>query len=72
MLRNLDAQIYEIEQFITNFYNLLGSTAKCTDVVNTKGENINICWSPNGTTIGVGNKVTFVFIRVNSVVKLLA
>ena len=25
--------------------------------VNTKGENINICWSPNGHTIAVGNKV---------------
>ena len=26
-------------------------------VVNTKGENINICWSPDGNTIAVGNKV---------------
>ena len=30
---------------------------KPTHTVNTKGENINICWSPNGHTIAVGNKV---------------
>lgn len=29
-------------------------------VVNTKGENINICWSPDGNTIAVGNKVRYV------------
>ncbi|XP_028407705.1 THO complex subunit 3-like [Dendronephthya gigantea] len=36
---------------------------KCVNVVNTKGENINICWSPDGNTIAVGNKedlITFV------------
>ena len=27
------------------------------EVVSTKGENINICWSPDGNTIAVGNKV---------------
>lgn len=27
-----------------------------TATINTKGENINICWSPNGQTIAVGNK----------------
>lgn len=31
---------------------------KCVSVVNTKGENINICWSPDGNTIAVGNKVS--------------
>ena len=35
----------------------LASASKCVHVVNTKGENINICWSPNGNTIAVGNKV---------------
>ncbi|XP_054834820.1 THO complex subunit 3-like [Eublepharis macularius] len=37
-------------------------TTKCIATVNTKGENINICWSPDGQTIAVGNKddvVTF-------------
>ncbi|VDO94427.1 unnamed protein product [Soboliphyme baturini] len=29
---------------------------KCAATVNTKGENINIAWSPDGNTIGVGNK----------------
>ncbi|KAK2567082.1 THO complex subunit 3 [Acropora cervicornis] len=33
------------------------SASKCVSVVNTKGENINICWSPDGNTIAVGNKV---------------
>ena len=45
---------------------LSGNNAKCTDVVATKGENINICWSPNGSTIAVGNKV-----RKTSVDKIL-
>uniref|UniRef100_A0A8C1WPS3 THO complex 3 n=1 Tax=Cyprinus carpio TaxID=7962 RepID=A0A8C1WPS3_CYPCA len=38
-------------------------TTKCMATVNTKGENINICWSPDGQTIAVGNKddvVTFI------------
>ncbi|KAK6178035.1 hypothetical protein SNE40_012874 [Patella caerulea] len=36
--------------------------------VNTKGENINICWSPDGSTIAVGNKedlVTFIDARTH-------
>ncbi|CAH1258398.1 THOC3 [Branchiostoma lanceolatum] len=40
--------------------------AKCAATVNTKGENINICWSPDGQTIAVGNKedlVTFIDAR---------
>uniref|UniRef100_A0A8C4NHM3 THO complex 3 n=1 Tax=Eptatretus burgeri TaxID=7764 RepID=A0A8C4NHM3_EPTBU len=39
---------------------------KCAATVNTKGENINICWSPDGHTIAVGNKedvVTFIDAR---------
>ncbi|CAG5120708.1 unnamed protein product [Candidula unifasciata] len=38
-------------------------TNKAAATVNTKGENINICWSPDGSTIAVGNKddlVTFI------------
>jgi len=33
------------------------AAGKATHTINTKGENINICWSPNGQTIAVGNKV---------------
>ncbi|KOB78215.1 Wd-repeat protein [Operophtera brumata] len=29
---------------------------KCAASISTKGENINIAWSPNGSTIAVGNK----------------
>lgn len=39
-------------QILTLFY-LAG---KCTAVVATDGENINICWSPDGTNIAVGDK----------------
>ncbi|XP_052102226.1 THO complex subunit 3-like [Mytilus californianus] len=41
-------------------------TNKAVATVNTKGENINICWSPDGTTIAVGNKedlITFIDVR---------
>ncbi|XP_076812837.1 THO complex subunit 3-like [Clavelina lepadiformis] len=40
-----------------------GRSGNCTSTINTKGENINICWSPNGQSIAVGNKedlVTFI------------
>lgn len=30
--------------------------AKCAYTIQTPGENINICWSPDSQTIGVGNK----------------
>jgi len=30
--------------------------AKCTEVIETRGENINISWSPDGNHIAVGNK----------------
>ncbi|ESN92078.1 hypothetical protein HELRODRAFT_186178 [Helobdella robusta] len=39
---------------------------KSVATVNTKGENINICWSPDGQTIAVGNKedlVTFIDVK---------
>lgn len=42
--------------------------SKCVSVVNTKGENINICWSPDGNTIAVGNKedlITFIDARTH-------
>ncbi|XP_074605613.1 THO complex 3 homolog tex [Brevipalpus obovatus] len=38
-------------------------TAKNVATIQTKGENINICWSPDGQTIAVGNKddlITFI------------
>ncbi|XP_071946995.1 THO complex subunit 3-like [Antedon mediterranea] len=43
-------------------------SSKSVAAVNTKGENINICWSPDGHTIAVGNKedlVTFVDARTH-------
>ena len=36
---------------------LFVSAGKPTGTVSTKGENINICWSSDGHTIAVGNKV---------------
>ena len=39
------------------WYLLLILAGKPTSTVTTKGENINICWSPDGHTIAVGNKV---------------
>lgn len=40
---------------------------KATHSVATKGENINICWSPDGQTIAIGNKEDLVsFIDVAS------
>lgn len=43
---------------------------KCSSITNTKGENINITWSPDGKTIAVGNKedlVTFIDTRTNKI-----
>uniref|UniRef100_A0A1B0GNP4 Uncharacterized protein n=1 Tax=Phlebotomus papatasi TaxID=29031 RepID=A0A1B0GNP4_PHLPP len=43
---------------------------KCATIVNTKGENINITWSPDGNTIAVGNKedlVTFIDTRTHKI-----
>ena len=40
---------------------------KCSHVINTKGDNLNLCWSPDGSTIGVGNKDDLItFIDTNS------
>lgn len=43
---------------------------KCMSTINTKGENINICWSPDGSTIAVGNKedlITFIDERTHKI-----
>ncbi|XP_058057173.1 THO complex subunit 3 [Anopheles bellator] len=43
---------------------------KCATFINTKGENINITWSPDGNTIAVGNKedlVTFIDTRTHKI-----
>uniref|UniRef100_A0A1B6CX87 Uncharacterized protein n=1 Tax=Clastoptera arizonana TaxID=38151 RepID=A0A1B6CX87_9HEMI len=43
---------------------------KSCATINTKGENINITWSPDGNTIAVGNKedlVTFIDARTNKI-----
>lgn len=45
-------------------------SSKCATIINTKGENINITWSPDGKTIAVGNKedlVTFIDTRTHKV-----
>ena len=39
------------------YANCLFSAGRPTGTVSTKGENINISWSPDGHTIAVGNKV---------------
>ncbi|XP_036595693.1 THO complex subunit 3-like [Trichosurus vulpecula] len=39
---------------------------KCASIIRTKGENVNICWSPDGRTIAVGSRtdvVTFLDVR---------
>ncbi|XP_026482820.1 THO complex subunit 3-like [Ctenocephalides felis] len=44
--------------------------AKCAATINTKGENINITWSPDGNTIAVGNKedlVTFIDTKTHKI-----
>ncbi|KAI5730532.1 hypothetical protein M8J76_014714 [Diaphorina citri] len=41
-----------------------------SQIIATKGENINITWAPNGNTIAVGNKedlVTFIDVRMNKI-----
>lgn len=46
-----------------NQYNIPFRTHKSVTTIPTKGENINIAWSPDGSTIAVGNKedlVTFI------------
>ncbi|XP_054766090.1 THO complex subunit 3-like [Lytechinus pictus] len=46
-------------------------SAKSISTIATKGENINICWSPNEQYIAVGNKddlVTFVDARSNRII----
>ncbi|XP_065890171.1 THO complex subunit 3-like [Dysidea avara] len=46
-------------------------TSKSTHTVTTRGENINIKWSPNGNTIAVGNKedlLTFVDSRTYKII----
>lgn len=43
---------------------------KCSTIISTKGENINIAWSPDGNTIAVGNKedlVTFIDTRTHKI-----
>ena len=45
--------------------------SKSTHTVTTRGENINIRWSPNGNTIAVGNKedlLTFVDTRTFKII----
>ncbi|KAK4519805.1 uncharacterized protein ATC70_010047 [Mucor velutinosus] len=45
-------------------------SGKCTAKVDTEGENINICWSPDGNDIAVGDKndkITFIDTRTNQI-----
>ncbi|XP_077287861.1 THO complex 3 homolog tex [Arctopsyche grandis] len=44
---------------------------KCAATINTKGENINIAWSPDGNTIAVGNKedlVSFIDTKTHKII----
>lgn len=46
-------------------------TQKCAATINTKGENINIAWSPDGNTIAVGNKedlVSFIDTKTHKII----
>ena len=45
------------QDLITGYPLSLPQVGKPSHTVSTKGENINICWSSNGQTIAVGNKV---------------
>lgn len=43
--------------------------------VETKGENINLAWSPDGTTLAVGNKddlITFIDVKTSKSVEKLS
>ena len=45
---------------------LCSLASKCSHIINTGGENINVAWSPDGHSVGVGNKedvVTIIDIR---------
>jgi THO complex subunit 3 len=45
-------------------------TNRCVSNITTKGENINICWSPDGKTVAVGNKedvVSFIDVKTKKV-----
>ncbi|KAI8137063.1 WD40-repeat-containing domain protein [Fennellomyces sp. T-0311] len=47
-------------------------SGKCTAVVQTGGENINICWSPDGENIAVGDKndtISFIDTRTYTIIK---
>lgn len=45
-------------------------TNRCVSTIATKGENINMCWSPDGKTVAVGDKqdlVTFIDFRAKKI-----
>lgn len=59
----------KIVQFI-----FISRSHKCAASISTKGENINIAWSPSGATIAVGNKedlVSFIDARNYKVVCII-
>ncbi|KAI7877754.1 WD40 repeat-like protein [Lichtheimia hyalospora FSU 10163] len=46
-------------------------SGKCTSVIQTGGENINICWSPDGNNIAVGDKndtISFIDTRTCTII----
>lgn len=46
-------------------------SSKAVATINTKGENINIAWAPDGKTIAVGNKedlVSFIDVRTHKII----
>ena len=47
-------------------------SAKSVTTVNTKGENINITWSPDGKTLAVGNKedlISFIDVKSHKIIR---
>ena len=47
-------------------------SAKSVTTVNTKGENINITWSPDGKTLAVGNRedlISFIDVKSHKIIR---
>jgi THO complex subunit 3 len=47
-------------------------SGRCTHTIQTKGENINVCWSPDGQAVAVGNKedlVTIIDMKTYKIVR---
>jgi THO complex subunit 3 len=50
----------------------VSTAGRCTHTIQTKGENINVCWSPDGQAVAVGNKedlVTIIDMKTYKIVR---